>query len=144
MGILSKRKGRAHEQAIATKLRAALPQAIVRRSDQGHGAHEPDVVVEGDAPEEVRRLWIECQHARRPNPLKKLDQARHDSTGKTWVRIPVAVVRKHGSTDDTVTMGWDDFIWLMTGRVPNTSPNAISSIEAGDDQDDVPDDDEPL
>lgn len=119
MGKLSRVKGRAFEQLIAQdmrqvydsadlldrmtaarlnkehkELRRLQKESVVRRSDQGKGAKEPDLVID-PCP-----CWLELQNASGVNfnPEKKLAQAERDvdeSKSHLW---PVSVCRKTGST----------------------------------------------
>lgn len=103
-GLRSRRKGHDFERYVADLYRETWPSATVRRSSQGDGAHEPDVVVEGDAPHVIRRLWSECQHAAVPTPLIKLTQAERDvAASPTKVGIPIVVWRKTGNRTSYVT-----------------------------------------
>jgi hypothetical protein len=101
-GKLSRTKGKEFERWLARDLRELIGEPAVesagdvrtsrvRRGEQGHGAVHPDVRVEG------LPFWFECQHAARPDPEAKLQQARADSavSGEKW--IPVAVVRRSGA-----------------------------------------------
>ncbi len=113
MGKLSRTKGRSFEQHVATAYRMLWPAAAVRRSLQAHQPFEPDVVVEGGAPEWALRLWTECQHARGCTPLVKLAQAERDikalkksltALGSSFsARLPVVVWREHGTSKIQLT-----------------------------------------
>ena len=83
MGRISRNKGRAFEQRIASDIRRVLPRATVRRSLQAHAAYEPDIVIAGDVPAIWERLWIECHDARRPDIRAKWAQATRDSAAAT-------------------------------------------------------------
>lgn len=109
MGKMSREKGKRFERRIADDLRRLWPTATVRRSLQAHRAYEPDVVVEGAAPELARRLWLELTHGRAPQPLEKLAQAERDIRSTTlfpW-RIPVAVWHRHGTRTVNATLRLD-------------------------------------
>lgn len=95
MSRLSRVKGRTYEQRIARELRAAMPDATVRRSQQAHRAYEPDLVIEGDAPAIARRLWLELTDSRAPSPLDKLAQAERDTAGHTRPPCPLCLVVWH-------------------------------------------------
>lgn len=115
MGALSRRKGHNHERWVAQRLREAFPGATVRRSDQGFGAHEPDVVCEGNAPLIAKRIWWECYHGRKPDPKAKLEQAERDSLdrergGYSW--IPVVVWREHGSRTSSATLRYASLLYV--------------------------------
>jgi hypothetical protein len=91
-------KGHSFERLIANAYRKRWPDAVVRRSQQSHKAHEPDVVVE-DVP-----LWTECNHATNANPMAKLLQAERDTADVTETIWPVVVWRKTGSRTINATM----------------------------------------
>lgn len=102
MSKLSRTKGRAYEQRISRELRAAMPRATVRRSQQAHRAYEPDLVIEGDAPSIARRLWLELTDARSPSPLDKLAQAERDAAhADPW--LPLVVWHRTGAKSVQVT-----------------------------------------
>lgn len=119
----SKAKGSAFERKIATALRriydpkelsqqlgflqrnrkfkehrALLKQSAVRRSDQGKGAVEPDVVVRGCP------CWIECEDAWDSRPLTKYRQALRDVTETRSPLWPTAICHRSGERDTTVLM----------------------------------------
>jgi hypothetical protein len=81
------------ERAPTRKAHAELlKQSRVRRSDQGKGAMEPDLVIRGCP------LWLELTHAAKPDPMAKLEQAERDSQMARGQWFPVAIVKKtHGS-----------------------------------------------
>jgi hypothetical protein len=71
---------------------ALLKRSRVRRSDQGKGAMEPDLVIQ-DCP-----FWFELTHAANPQPMAKLEQAERDSQIAEGQWFPVAIVKKtHGT-----------------------------------------------
>lgn len=76
--LRSRLKGKVFEREVADLYRQRWPAATVRRGQQGDGAHEPDVVIEGDAPLFAQRMWTECQDAIDPTPREKLAQAERD------------------------------------------------------------------
>lgn len=82
MGKLSRTKGCVFERKVAAILRLHWPHASVHRSSQADRAYSPDVVVEG-GPEWTRRLWLELNDARNPNPRAKLEQAERDAHAST-------------------------------------------------------------
>lgn len=89
---LSRDKGKVFERKIARILRERFPQhaADVRRSDQGHGAADSDVTG-------LPWIWVECQDAREPTPVAKLEQAEADlgaATGDAAAKIPIAITHK--------------------------------------------------
>lgn len=105
MGAMQRRKGRAWEQRVARILRKKWPHSTVRRSLQAHRAYEPDLVIEGMAPSMACALWLELQHADRPNPVAKLDQARRDMAESCLrKRYAVVVWRKTSERTAYATM----------------------------------------
>jgi len=111
LGRRSRRKGKAFELVVRDVVYDQLPglTVTVRRSSQAERAYDADVVVEGPAlPHWLHALWIECNHAEAPNPLKKLDQAERDAeafvqrTGRA--RSPVVVWRKN--REQTIWATW--------------------------------------
>jgi Holliday junction resolvase len=77
MGKMQREKGKAFERKIAADLRSRWPTAVIRRASQAERADNPDVFCES-GPTVLRRLWLELQDARKPNPLGKLEQAERD------------------------------------------------------------------
>lgn len=136
--VNSRRKGRRFEEQIAQELRQIydsspliqemaeaakkkdnrrhrelLKKSLVRRSDQGRGANEPDLVIEGCP------CWLELQDARAPTPLKKLEQAEGD-TAKIDSRLrPVAITHKIGSQSIQVMMRYHDLTMITHGSLIN-------------------------
>lgn len=122
MGLMQKRKGAKFERRIANELRKAFPSATVRRSSQAHKAHEPDVVIEGDAPELVKRLWLELTDSRNPQPLEKLAQAEQNArersgAGSGWPWCPVALCHRTGARHAQVTLRLGNLMELMRSIV---------------------------
>lgn len=116
-GALSRTKGHNFEREVASKLRDAFPTATVRRSDQGFGAREADVVVQGDAPALVKSLWMECQCSRKPTPLGKLYQAENDLVlYQGGDRTPVVIWRKHGARQTQATMRFGALMGITGDR----------------------------
>jgi hypothetical protein len=68
----------------------------VRRSDQGKGAKEPDLVIQGCP------CWHELQRAQVPDPRGKLAQAEQDAAAQQTGQYPVAIVSKTGSPKDPI------------------------------------------
>jgi hypothetical protein len=97
-GAGRRRKGHDFERAVASAIRRRWPHLVVRRSQQGHKAFEPDVVVEGV------NLWTECFIGAKPNPLAKLEQAERDTERFTETMLPVVVWRKSGERTTWATM----------------------------------------
>ena len=110
MSKLSTTKGKDFERKVAAQLRELWPDATIHRSSQADRAYAPDVVIEGDAPQLARRLWLELNDARNPQPLKKLERAERDLKLKSlddyrWERaLPVVVWHRLGSKSIQATM----------------------------------------
>jgi hypothetical protein len=113
MGALQRTKGHNFERDIAALYRRRWPTATVRRSLQSHAAFEPDVVIEGDVPDVVARLWTECQCSNNPTPLVKLEQAERDCAKSTETLYPVVVWRKSGSRTTYATCRLDTLVELF-------------------------------
>ena len=110
--INSRAKGVAFEEKIARELRmvydslaltarlAELPlgkerstlikTSRVRRSDQGKGAMEPDLVVRGCP------FWFELQHSTAADPIAKLEQAERDCEQADSGLWPVSITHLTG------------------------------------------------
>lgn len=125
-GALSRTKGHTHERWVATQLREAFPNAIVRRSDQGWGAANADVVVEGDAPILAKQCWFECQVSRNPTPLAKLEQAEGDAKGTD--RLPVVVWRAHGERRCWATMRLGTLAFIARAGTPTYVIDAVIPV----------------
>lgn len=160
MGKPSRDKGRRFEQRIATDLRVAFPAAIVRRSSQAYGAYEPDVVVEGEAPLMVRRLWLELTDGAHPDPGVKLAQAERDSeraspgawlpvvvwhrTGErtTWATLRLGtlceIARATCEPGDwagaVVTLDWAELLRRLVGPEPDSVPTVTGESYYGVDR----------
>lgn len=129
-GLRSRRKGHNFERLIATAFREAWPLATVRRGQQGDGAHEPDVVIDGDAPLTIRRLWIECQCANNPTPVLKLQQAERDAweSPAREVAVPLAVWHRSKEHVSWVTCRLGSLVAL--GLIAAASPpNLLSTMD---------------
>lgn len=110
MGLMQRTKGKVWERKVADMLRQRWPNAIVRRASQAERADNPDVFVEGER--KLERLWLECQDARKPTPLAKLEQAERDVAD--WVqrrsdfdhglRWPVVIWHRLGERTSYATM----------------------------------------
>ena len=86
--------------------RELLKESAVRRSDQGKGALEPDVVIQGCP------LWLELQDARKPTPLEKLAQAERD-VAQTGSRLrPVAVIHRTAARSIQAWMRCETLLYL--------------------------------
>lgn len=101
MGKMQRDKGKRFERQIARKLRDFFPtySETIRRSIQSREAEESDVTG-------LPGLWIECQDARIPTPLKKLEQAERDVRANKLEAdvIPIAVTHKMRNKTIHVTL----------------------------------------
>jgi hypothetical protein len=86
-----------------------LKSSQVRRSEQGKGAQEPDLVVEGCP------CWIECQDARASEPLEKYAQAVRDIKDTGSALLAAAVCHKTHEKKIGVWMSLADVITLGGG-----------------------------
>lgn len=123
MGAKSGPKGRAFEERIAGRLREIydppeltealavaarehrikdhrelLKGSAVRRSDQGRGAQEPDIVI-SNCP-----CWIECQDAVSITPLVKHEQAEKDVLDTGSQLMPAMIAHRTGEKQIGVWM----------------------------------------
>jgi hypothetical protein len=103
MGMMQREKGKDYERRVASAMRAAFPFATVRRSSQADRAHAPDVRFE-TGPELLRQLWLECNDARQPNPLGKLEQAERDTIHGPDAWLPVVVWHRFREREDWATL----------------------------------------
>lgn len=78
--------------------KALLKESRVRRSDQGRGAMEPDLVIQDCD------CWMELQDAQQPDPQAKLLQAESDALEARHGQWPVAVTHKIGRRSIQVTL----------------------------------------
>lgn len=113
MSLLSRTKGKTFERRIAAILRQHFPNAVVRRASQADRAHQSDVYVTG-GPALLSRLWLECQDARQPTPLRKLEQAERDvqrafEDGGPSGRLPVVIWHEYGAREIHATMR----LWVL-------------------------------
>lgn len=107
MGLMQRNKGKVFERKIATALREWWPDVVVRRASQADRAYQSDVYVTG-GPVALERIWWECQDARTPTPIAKLEQAERDIALASVhelgsERLPVVVWHKLGAHDVNVT-----------------------------------------
>lgn len=105
--------------------RRLLKSSNVRRSDQGKGAKEPDLVIKGCV------CWFELQHTGSANfnPLKKLEQAERDvreSGSSLW---PVSICKCTGSSKITVCTRFWTFLLLADLLPPNNFPDFKANLE---------------
>lgn len=158
--VNSRRKGVSFEEAVARDMRAIydssdllerieeagkvrgkgsvaahrelLKESRVRRSDQGKGALEPDVVIQ-DCP-----IWLELQCAKDPTPMAKLAQAERDVRQTGSSLRPVAVIHQSGSQSSQAWMrvatllylcGFDDLTDSEGGAIPLVeAPGAVLPV----------------
>jgi len=112
MGLRSRRKGCAFELVVRDRILSAfkaVPALTVRRSSQAERAYESDLIIEGPhVPKHLGELWVECEHANKPNPSKKFEQGCRDALRyeerMELARVPVVCWRATG----------DRTIWLST------------------------------
>jgi hypothetical protein len=78
--------------------KALLKESRVRRSDQGRGAMEPDLVIRDCS------CWMELKDAKDPEPQAKLLQAESDALEARQGQWPVAITHKIGRRSIQVTM----------------------------------------
>lgn len=135
---LSVNKGKAFERKIAIAFREVFPEADVHRSSQADRARDSDIVIEGDLPWFVKRLWIEAEDSEKPSPESKMTQAARDVGSRErdpvviwhrkheraiWVtcrlelllRLSVALPMRD-QEDPLVTLELVDFLTLLHGR----------------------------
>lgn len=122
MGLMQRRKGRRFEQWVATQYRKRYINATVRRALQAHQPYEPDVVVEGDAPDIVKSLWTECEDAAEPNPRRKMEQAERDiqkamDAGCAGRYLPVVVWHRTGCRTRNASLRISDLLVILGYRV---------------------------
>jgi len=111
------------EGAISA-LQTLLKESRVRRSDQGRGAQEPDLVIRGCP------LWLELQDARETTPMEKLEQAERDVRQVSSGLLPTAVIHRTGEQRIRAWMrfstllylcGFDDLTDSAGGAIPLTA-----------------------
>lgn len=82
MGLRSRVKGKTFEREVRDHIQRAfahLDSLTIRRSSQAERAYESDLIIEGpNIPHHLTTLWVECEHANKPNPIKKYAQAIRD------------------------------------------------------------------
>lgn len=141
----SQQKGKAFERKIATALRQIydppelrmelerlakarkvkerrelMKQSAVRRSDQGKGACEPDIVVRGCP------CWVECQDAWDSRPHTKYTQAVRDVQQTGSPLWPTAVC--HRSRESRIT------VWMALphlAQLANLTPKRVNLRSKG-------------
>jgi len=86
--------------------RELLKTSRVRRSDQGRGANEPDLVVQGCP------FWFELQHAADPDPIAKLHQAERDREVTHSTLLPVSIVHRTGKRKRAVLVTMRGSTWI--------------------------------
>ena len=148
MGKLSRAKGRAFEQKIARQLReiyddaqlrhetqqaldeknrtlhnALLKQSNVRRSDQGKGAQEPDLVVQGCP------CWFELYTGKSDVSRTKLQQAAKDVRDTRSPLLPVAVVHLLGKQKIAAVLRFDSLAKLVGLKRRGVKHNPVVSVD---------------
>ena len=102
MGLMSRRKGKAHERDVANRFKRVVPEAKRGISQaRGGGKESPDV--------EIPHLHIECKHRKQVSLYATMKQARQDCRGD---KKPAGVVRLNRQPDLPV-MYLEDFIDLF-------------------------------
>lgn len=144
MGLLSRQKGKTFERVIAAELRKRWAGATIHRSSQADRAYAADVVIEGEAPQLLRELWLEMEDAREPNPRKKLEQAERDCTRLLTksgsapgyqLRIPVIIWHRYRERSIQATMRLSTLQylrWALDVRDPSPVDGALVTISLGD------------
>lgn len=99
--------------------RTLLKGSKVRRSDQGKGAVEPDLVIEGCP------CWLELQDGARDyySPLDKLKQAERDVVQSDSDLWPVAVCHLLGRQSIEVCMRVKTLLGLGDFELPGDTPS---------------------
>jgi hypothetical protein len=119
IGRQARALGHIFERRMVKAVRRRFPDRhwtqLVRRTDQSHRAHLPDV-------HGVPGLWPECQTAENITPEAKLKQATRDAReyGRAHAKAPpiaVALVRRKGSKHVTATMDAIDLHWMLTRMI---------------------------
>lgn len=102
---MQREKGKRYERQIAALLRTVWPDVDVRRSSQAERAYQSDVYISG-GPSVLGRLWLECQDARNPTPLAKLEQAERDiaAHARRDQRVPIVIWHRFGERQSYVTI----------------------------------------
>lgn len=112
MGLRSRVKGKSFEREVRDHIWGAfrhLDCLTIRRSSQAERAYESDLIIEGpNVPYHLASLWVECEHANRPNPVRKWAQAIRDCeayvTRMQRPRVPIICWRATGERT----------VWLTT------------------------------
>lgn len=96
----------------------------MRRSDQGKGAKEPDLVIEGCP------VWHELQRGADGyyNPIAKLEQGEHDASAIESDLWPVSVCAYTGSPTIVVCMRTRTLLLLQDFDYPEDVPEWYSDI----------------
>ncbi len=116
MGASQRLKGSNFERKVAQILRDHFPTAQIRRSWQSFQAFESDVVVEGEAPKWIRRLWFECMASVNPGGkmIKKIAQAERDAEASVVKdKVPAVVWTKTGDPRVFITLRLERFLQMM-------------------------------
>jgi hypothetical protein len=126
MGKMQREKGKRFERLIANKLREFFPEhaEIIRRSIQSREAEESDVAG-------LPGLWVECQDAITPTPLKKLEQAEGDIRMNKLESdiIPIAITHKIRAKDIIVTLRLSHLHYVFGHHMNDYRFNAPFALE---------------
>ena len=113
MGKSQRDKGKRWEREFAAMLRDVMPGADIYRSQQGDGAHQPDVV--------CPLFWPECKCGKAVSVRAALRQAQADSTlssAPAWVLAAIKDDRK----PPWVAMPMDDWLEMVSVLWRETRP----------------------
>lgn len=141
LGRRSRNKGKSFELVIRDRVilafGAQLPNLIVRRSSQAERAHEADLIIEGPGvPTSLSLLWVECEHAKAPDPRAKWAQACRDSAIFTKkmaiVRHPVVCWRKNGERTLWATASLDSLSSILGNTLPSNGETMLVTARLDD------------
>jgi hypothetical protein len=122
-GKASRVKGRKFEQDVANIFREWFPDLEIYRGDQKHKARESDI-------SGVPGFWIECQHAAKPNPKMKMEQARRDAgEAISQGTIPLVVYKKTGTGTVRAALKLSHLMTLTGASQLNYSENGNALVE---------------
>ena len=127
MSKMQRDKGKRFERQIARKLKEFFPEhsETIRRSIQSREAEESDVTG-------LPGLWIECQDARLPTPLKKLEQAERDVRANKLEAtiIPIAITHKIRNKAILVTLRLSHLHFIFGHHVNDYRFSAPFALES--------------
>jgi hypothetical protein len=141
LGRRSRRKGKSFELVVRDRIllafREKCPGLIIRRSSQAERAHEADLIIEGPGcPARLSMLWVECEHAKAPDPRVKWAQACRDSaeyTRKMAVeRYPLVCWRKNGERTLWATAALDSLSMILNNRLPYAGGSLLVTLRLDD------------